>query len=139
MITQAQAIDLAVQGTYRGNGPVAKLCLSSGGLVRRHRRGVSDRLLLLGRRSAGPMRCCSRAWDQAIRGAGFAIPGALGVQEGGYLLLAPLAGCAQCGLGAVAGQARARIAAGACLACCTCTCQPGATADGSRVNGHGLK
>jgi hypothetical protein len=29
---------------------------------------------------------------QAIRGAGFAIPGALGVQEGGYLLLAPLAG-----------------------------------------------
>ena len=29
---------------------------------------------------------------QAIRGAAFAIPGALGVQEGGYLLLAPLAG-----------------------------------------------
>jgi len=29
---------------------------------------------------------------QAIRGAGFAIPGALGIQEGGYLLLAPLAG-----------------------------------------------
>ena len=29
---------------------------------------------------------------QAIRGASFAIPGALGVQEGGYLLLAPLAG-----------------------------------------------
>jgi hypothetical protein len=31
---------------------------------------------------------------QAIRGAGFAIPGALGIQEGGYLLLAPLAGLA---------------------------------------------
>ena len=29
---------------------------------------------------------------QAVRGAAFAIPGALGVQEGGYLLLAPLAG-----------------------------------------------
>jgi len=29
---------------------------------------------------------------QAIRGAGFAIPGALGIQESGYLLLAPLAG-----------------------------------------------
>ena len=29
---------------------------------------------------------------QAIRGAGFAVPGALGIQEGGYLLLAPLAG-----------------------------------------------
>jgi uncharacterized membrane protein YbhN (UPF0104 family) len=29
---------------------------------------------------------------QAIRGAGFAIPGALGVQEGGYLLLAPIVG-----------------------------------------------
>jgi putative membrane protein len=31
---------------------------------------------------------------QAIRGAAFAIPGSLGVQEGGYLLLAPLAGLA---------------------------------------------
>jgi hypothetical protein len=29
---------------------------------------------------------------QAIRAAAFAIPGSLGVQEGGYLLLAPLAG-----------------------------------------------
>jgi len=29
---------------------------------------------------------------QAIRGAAFAIPGSLGVQEGGYVLLAPLAG-----------------------------------------------
>jgi len=29
---------------------------------------------------------------QAIRDTAFAIPGALGVQEGGYLLLAPLAG-----------------------------------------------
>jgi putative membrane protein len=29
---------------------------------------------------------------QAIRGAAFAIPGSLGVQEGGYLLLAPVAG-----------------------------------------------
>lgn len=29
---------------------------------------------------------------QAVRGAGFAIPGSLGIQEGGYLLLAPLAG-----------------------------------------------
>jgi hypothetical protein len=36
---------------------------------------------------------------QAVRGAGFAIPGALGVQEGGYMLLAPLAGLApQAGL-----------------------------------------
>jgi putative membrane protein len=31
---------------------------------------------------------------QAIRGAAFAIPGSLGVQEGGYLLLAPLVGLA---------------------------------------------
>ena len=31
---------------------------------------------------------------QAIRGAAFAIPGSLGVQEGGYLLLAPLASLA---------------------------------------------
>jgi uncharacterized membrane protein YbhN (UPF0104 family) len=29
---------------------------------------------------------------QAIRAAGFAIPGSLGVQEGGYVLLAPLVG-----------------------------------------------
>jgi putative membrane protein len=29
---------------------------------------------------------------QAIRGAAFAIPGSLGAQEGGYLLLAPLVG-----------------------------------------------
>jgi uncharacterized membrane protein YbhN (UPF0104 family) len=29
---------------------------------------------------------------QAIRAAGFAIPGSLGIQEGGFLLLAPLAG-----------------------------------------------
>ena len=50
---------------------------------------------------------------QAIRGAGFAIPGALGVQEGGYLLLAPLAGLMpRCGLGAIAGEAGARIIAG---------------------------
>lgn len=32
------------------------------------------------------------AAGQAIRGAAFAIPGSLGVQEGGYLLLAPLVG-----------------------------------------------
>jgi hypothetical protein len=51
---------------------------------------------------------------QAIRGAAFAIPGALGVQEGGYLLLAPLAGlppdAARCRAGA--GQTRTRVAAG---------------------------
>ena len=29
---------------------------------------------------------------QAIRAAGFAIPGSLGIQEGGFLLLAPLVG-----------------------------------------------
>jgi uncharacterized membrane protein YbhN (UPF0104 family) len=29
---------------------------------------------------------------QAIRGAAFFVPGSLGVQEGGYLLLAPLVG-----------------------------------------------
>jgi hypothetical protein len=34
----------------------------------------------------------SHCLGQAIRGAAFAVPGALGVQEGGYLLLAPLAG-----------------------------------------------
>ena len=38
------------------------------------------------------MRCCSESAGQAIRGAAFAIPGSLGAQEGGYLLLAPLVG-----------------------------------------------
>jgi len=91
-VSQAAAIDLAVQTTYRRGGPVAASFLLSlvGWLVGtgevylilqliHHPVGWMDALLL-------------ESLGQAIRGAAFAIPGALGVQEGGYLLLAPLAG-----------------------------------------------
>jgi putative membrane protein len=91
-MSQAEAIDLAVQVTYGRGGPVAASFLLSlaGWLVGtgevylilqliHHPVGWIDALLL-------------ESLGQAIRGAAFAIPGALGVQEGGYLLLAPLAG-----------------------------------------------
>jgi putative membrane protein len=91
-MTQAEAIDLAVQLTYGRGGPVAASFLLSvaGWLVGtgevylilqlfHHPVGWIDALIL-------------ESLGQAIRGAAFAIPGALGVQEGGYLLLAPLAG-----------------------------------------------
>jgi putative membrane protein len=91
-MSQAEAIDLAVQLTYSRSGPVAAsfLLSSVGWLVGtgevylilqliHHPVGWIDALLL-------------ESLGQAIRGAAFAIPGALGVQEGGYLLLAPLAG-----------------------------------------------
>jgi putative membrane protein len=91
-MSQAEAIDQAVQRTYGRAGPVAASFLwsSVGWLVGtgevflilqliHHPVGWIDALLL-------------ESLGQAIRGAAFAIPGALGVQEGGYLLLAPLAG-----------------------------------------------
>jgi putative membrane protein len=91
-MSHAEAIDLTVQLTYGRGGPVAAsfLLSSLGWLVGtgevylilqliHHPVGWIDALLL-------------ESLGQAIRGAAFAIPGALGVQEGGYLLLAPLAG-----------------------------------------------
>jgi len=91
-MSQAEAIDVAVHLTYGRGGPVAASFLLSlvGWLVGtgevylilqliHHPVGWMDALLL-------------ESLGQAIRGAAFAIPGALGVQEGGYLLLAPLAG-----------------------------------------------
>jgi putative membrane protein len=91
-MNQAGAIDEAVQLTYGRAGPVAASFLwsSIGWLVGtgevflilqliHHPVGWIDALLL-------------ESLGQAIRGAAFAVPGALGVQEGGYLLLAPLAG-----------------------------------------------
>ena len=91
-MNQAEAIDVAVGHTYGRGGPVAASFLLSmlGWLVGtgevylilqliHHPVGWMDALLL-------------ESLGQAIRGAAFAIPGALGVQEGGYLLLAPLAG-----------------------------------------------
>jgi putative membrane protein len=91
-MSQAAAIDVEVQLTYGRTGPVAASFLLSliGWLVGtgevylillliHHPVGWTDALLL-------------ESLGQAIRGAAFAVPGALGVQEGGYLLLAPLVG-----------------------------------------------
>jgi putative membrane protein len=91
-MSQAEAIDIAVQSTYGRGGPVAACFLLNlvGWLVGtgevylilqliHHPVGWLDALLL-------------ESLGEAIRGAAFAIPGALGVQEGGYLLLAPLVG-----------------------------------------------
>jgi putative membrane protein len=91
-LNQAEAMDLAVQLTYGRKGSVAaSFALNLVGwfvgtvevyLITQlisHPVSWTDALLL-------------ESLGQAIRGAAFAIPGALGVQEGGYLLLAPLAG-----------------------------------------------
>jgi len=91
-VSQAAAIDLAVQLTYGRSGPVAaSFCLSLvGWLV-----GTGEVYLILQliHHPVGWMQALLlEALGQAIRGAAFAIPGALGVQEGGYLLLAPLVG-----------------------------------------------
>jgi putative membrane protein len=57
---------------------------------------------------------------QAIRGAAFAIPGSLGAQEGGYLLLAPLVGLppdAALALSLASARANSRSACPACSIC----------------------
>jgi putative membrane protein len=91
-VTQAQAIDLAVESTYRRNGAVTTSFLFSvvGWIV-----GTGEVYLIalfLGTPVNWREALLLESLGQAIRGAGFAIPGALGVQEGGYLLLGPLAG-----------------------------------------------
>jgi putative membrane protein len=91
-ITQAQAIDLAVEQTHRRNAAVtASFLLSLVGWVV----GTGEVYLIawfLGQPVSWLDALLLESLGQAIRGAGFAIPGALGVQEGGYLLLGPLAG-----------------------------------------------
>ncbi|WP_321910816.1 MULTISPECIES: flippase-like domain-containing protein [unclassified Paraburkholderia] len=92
LATRADAVDEAVKSLYAERGRVAaSFALSLAGwlvgtvevwLALRflgHPVGWIDALLL-------------ESIGQAIRGAAFAIPGSLGVQEGGYLLLAPLVG-----------------------------------------------
>src|SRR5882672_9090738 len=92
LLSQAESIDLAIEGTYGRLGPVAASLLLSlvGWLV-----GTGEVFLIL-RMVNHPVSWFNalllESLGQAIRGAAFAIPGALGVQEGGYLLLAPLAG-----------------------------------------------
>lgn len=89
-VTQAESIDLAVQETYRRGGPVLVSFVLNlvGWLV-----GTGEVFLilaLLGSPVSWADALLLESLGQAIRGAAFAIPGALGVQEGGYLLLAPL-------------------------------------------------
>jgi putative membrane protein len=91
-VTQAEAIDLAIQQTYgRGGAVVASFLLSLiGWLV-----GIGEVYLILrliGHPVSWAAALVLESLGQAIRGAAFAVPGALGVQEGGYLLLAPLVG-----------------------------------------------
>jgi putative membrane protein len=91
-LNQAQAMDLAVQLTYGRNALVAASFVLSlvGWFV-----GTGE-VYLITQLLAHPVSWTDalllESLGQAIRGAAFAIPGALGVQEGGYLLLAPLAG-----------------------------------------------
>jgi putative membrane protein len=94
LVSQAESIDRAVQTAYRRGGRVAASFLLSliGWLV-----GTGEVFLildLLGHPVTWVNALLLESLGQAIRGAAFAIPGALGVQEGGYLLLAPLVGLA---------------------------------------------
>ena len=91
-LARAEAIDLAVQATY-GRGGLVLACFGLnlvGWLV-----GTGEVFLilrLLGHETTWLNSLLLESLGQAIRGAAFAVPGALGVQEGGYLLLAPIAG-----------------------------------------------
>jgi putative membrane protein len=92
VVSQAESIDLAVQGVYRRGGAVAACFLLNlvGWFV-----GTGEVFLilrLLGHETSWVNSMLLESLGQAIRGAAFVIPGALGVQEGGYLLLAPIAG-----------------------------------------------
>jgi putative membrane protein len=91
-VTRAEAIDSAIQGIYgRGGGVAASFLLSLLGWVV----GTGEvylTLALIGHPVSWLDALVLESLGQAIRGAAFAVPGALGVQEGGYLLLAPLAG-----------------------------------------------
>jgi putative membrane protein len=92
LLTQAEAIDQAVEQTHRRRGAVAaSFVLSLAGWVV----GTVEVYLLL-QFLRSPVSWSDalvlESLGQAIRGAAFAVPGALGVQEGGYLLLGPLVG-----------------------------------------------
>ena len=91
-VSQAESIDLAVTATYgRVRSVAASFSLSLvGWLVGTGE--VSLILWLLDHPVNWVNALLLESLGQAIRGAGFAVPGALGIQEGGYLLLAPVAG-----------------------------------------------
>jgi len=94
VMDHADAIDTAVQVAYGRTGRVALSFLLSlvGWII-----GTAEVyliLLLLRSPVSWTDALLLESLGQAIRAAGFAIPGSLGVQEGGYLLLAPLASLA---------------------------------------------
>jgi putative membrane protein len=88
----AESIDLAVDLTYRRGGAVAASFALSlvGWLVGSVE--VYWILELLHSPVSWSDALMIESVGQAVRGAAFAVPGALGVQEGGYLLLASLVG-----------------------------------------------
>ena len=91
-MSHADAIDAAVERTYRRGGAAAlSFALNSvGWLV-----GTVEVywiLYLIGFPVSWMDALLLESIGQAIRGAAFAVPGALGVQEGGYVLLASLVG-----------------------------------------------
>jgi putative membrane protein len=92
LMTRAEAVDAAVQAMYRERGRVAaSFALSLVGWIV----GTVEvwlALRFLGHPVDWVDALLLESLGQAIRGAAFMIPGSLGVQEGGYLLLAPLVG-----------------------------------------------
>jgi putative membrane protein len=92
LTTRADAVDAAVKALYADRARVAASFALSfvGWLV-----GTVEvwlALRFLGHPVSWVDALLLESIGQAIRGAAFAIPGSLGVQEGGYLLLAPLVG-----------------------------------------------
>jgi putative membrane protein len=92
LVSRAEAIDQAVQNLHARSDRIAASFLLSliGWLV-----GTGEvywMLGFLGHPVSWGDALLVESLGQAIRGAAFAIPGSLGVQEGGYLLIGPLAG-----------------------------------------------
>ncbi|HVE11372.1 MAG TPA: flippase-like domain-containing protein [Paraburkholderia sp.] len=92
LTTRADAVDAAVHALYENRSRVAaSFGLSLAGWIV----GTAEvwlALHFLGHPVDWVDALLLESIGQAIRGAAFAIPGSLGVQEGGYLLLAPLVG-----------------------------------------------
>lgn len=88
----AEALDREVSALYRERSRVAR-CLfwqAAARLV-----GVAEvwvALQALGHPVGWPAAFVLESLGQAVRGAGFAVPGALGVQEGGFLVLGTILG-----------------------------------------------
>ncbi|HEX4597196.1 MAG TPA: lysylphosphatidylglycerol synthase domain-containing protein [Burkholderiaceae bacterium] len=92
LVDRAEAIDQAIEDTHARGGRIAGTLLLSlaGWLV-----GTGEvywTLEFIGHPVSWSDALLLESLGQAIRGAGFAVPGALGVLEGGYLLLGPLVG-----------------------------------------------